>query len=268
MTGPADTTLHRQSMSRPHALVALALILGLGACGDSTAPEPSFDDMLSRSGAPLFDVGAAGTVSGGACRFDGGLFSCRSETRRGLTVEGTVAFFDAAGNAQAAYDRVTTASHRATTSIRGTLTDPDHPDRGTHAVDRAGTMTVSGLAGAETSHTLNGVSTGTIVNTPASGVAAGSVFTTTIVDSTVNVVVPAGARAGGPWPLSGYRVTVTTHATSKNGQQLGTPMTVRGKITYNGTSIVAVEVTGANGTQTCTRDLSHGRIFASCFLPD
>ena len=245
----------------------VAVMVGLSACGDSTAPrETSDESLLASETTTLFDVSAAGTSGNGGCQYADGVFVCR-DSRDGLTMTRTIAFFDAAGNAQARFDPVTTASHKATMSVKGTLT---LPRGGTATIDRSGSMTVTGLAGNETTHTLNGTEGGTIVH---SGITVGGspmVSTTTVHDTTYNLVVPVGRNLARPWPISGSRVHVSTTAmTSSGGTTVPSlaPMTMRVKETFNGTSVVTIEMTTPMGTRTCTRDLAQPRVAPVCTGP-
>jgi hypothetical protein len=235
----------------------LAAFLGLAACSDATSPR-IVDDPLADEATAMFDIGPAGTTTGGACAYTDGEFVCPSQSRDGLTMTRTFAFYDAAGNAQQRPDPITTASHRTSITVTGTIRTP----RGPATINRAGTMIISGLAGTETTHTLNGTEGGSIVAENKTPTGQTFTTTTTIHDTTSNLVVPVGPAAGPAqrWPLSGFRVhTSTTDITGINRPAVFTAITTRIKETFNGTSIVTVEITTPAGTRTCTRDLAAPR---------
>ena len=121
-------------------------------------------------------------------------------------------------------------------------------------------MTVSGLLGEETTHTLNGREIGrreTAIATPQS-------TTTSLVEfsnRTVSVVIPLIRRDERilplrRWPLSGQ--TIREHAITITGNGETRTERWRETTTFNGTAIVPVEIVSANGTRSCLRNLELG----------
>ncbi|MBI4421293.1 MAG: hypothetical protein HY560_10745 [Gemmatimonadetes bacterium] len=242
-----------------------ALLLALAACErgqegptvpDARAPAAGDPMALADPDIPTFEVVSTGTSSSrpGPCVFSAttGQFACPDVTRNGITFTRKFTLYDADGNVQSRYDAATTASIKTETSAQGTMTPADG---GSVTIDRSGVMVTSGLAGAETSRTLNGTEQGT-VNGEFTG-RDGVVVTneTELADTTSNLVVPVPTRdrrAG--YPLSGSRVhsTVTTVTRGSDTRTVS----VRRKETFDGTSVVQVEITVNGQTRTCTVDLA------------
>lgn len=201
----------------------------------------------------LFNVTGADTAPGGRgpCEYSPstGQFVCQDQTRDGITFTMRYTLYDASGKAQSAFDR-NTASIKTETTAEGTTAR----DNGTTAtINRRGTMTTTGLGPAATSHTLNGSEHGT-VETTATAKDGTKVTTRSTIDSTTtNLVVPvrSGDR-GSAYPLSGVRV----HTTVTTGPQSRGAVTVRRQETFDGTSVVRVELTVNGVTQQCSFDLA------------
>jgi len=247
--------------------LALAALIGVAACG--TAPESATSPTLFGASAvaalaspevPIFNVDAAGRWPDGRgpCVFETstGRFGCDDKRGNGLSFSRTVTFFDASGAVQTAYDANTTASIKTETSVSGSTKTRDG---GTATINRAGLMIVSGLAGAETTRTLNGNEQGTVAIT-GTGVGGASLSVNTAInDTTVNLVVPVPTnrfdRRG--YPLSGLRTHSTTTTTTR-GSETRTDTRVR-KETFDGTAIVQIELTINGVTQNCTLNLDTHR---------
>jgi len=195
-----------------------------------------------------------------------GQFSCPDPRKGGLNLTRKVILRDAAGNIQSAFDKTTTESIEVQTSADGTTA---RPGGGTVTIHRTGDMITSGLAGEETTHTLNGTEQGTVDGewTLPDGTKATEI--TTIADSTQNLVIPVPARPDGPggpggsmtpqshppFPLSGSRIHATT-MTSTRGTETKTISTSRTE-TFDGSGIVQVVMTVNGQTKTCTVDLAN-----------
>ena len=241
--------------------VAVVLLMTAAACGQSsqspTSPVPFGSSAavaaLSNADVPICNVTAAGTLSGqsqGPCQFNGpggGRFDCLEHRGGNLNFTRTVTYYDASGVVQSAYDATTTASTKTETSASGSVTTRDG---GTATFNRSGVMIVTGLAGAETSRTLNGTETGT-VNISGTG------FTTntSITDTTTNLVVPVPRTGKDTPPLSGSR-THSTSSTTTRGSVTHTDTMTRTE-TFDGTNIVQVVLTINGVTQNCTNDISN-----------
>jgi hypothetical protein len=259
-------------------LLALSLI-GLSGCAQSqTSPslKATQAQTLAAAGTaivaltspdtPIFEVSAAdtststGSTSGpGPCVFDDttGQFSCPDMSRDGITLTRTFTIRDAAGNVQSKFDATTTASVEVQTSASGTTS---RPHGATVTINRTGDITTSGLAGAETTHALNGTEQGTIVAVSTASDGTQVTDSTTVSDATQNLVVPVPANGtqpradAGRFPLSGSRSHSTTTTTTR-GSDTKTNSTSRTE-TFDGTSVVQVVLTVNGQTQNCTVDLS------------
>ena len=117
-------------------------------------------------------------------------------------------------------------------------------------------MTVSGLAGAETTHILNGTESGTIVSTGTGPADEPITISSAVADTTNDLVVPAAPGLANRWPLSGTRIHTSTTTVGRTGGTPGTPMQTRITETYDGTSIVHITISTPLGTRNCTRDMT------------
>lgn len=259
----------------PLALAGAALLVAAGCSRDTTAPANAAlaadvatvtADADVQTLQLIHDAGIRGTafpglgvpgmllgpLGGGAgCGPQHqGAATCTRDAG-GLQVSRTVTFYDAAGAEQAAYDSLTTASIRMQLSVTGTVTRPSW----TATVDRELDMTVSGLAGQETSATWNGTGSSKVTrsrNTDAGGTTR--TYDMTGSTTVANVVAPR-PRTAGAWPLSG---TITHHltVTQTEGPNAGTTHQVDVTVTFDGTQYATVTVNG----QTFTLDLARRSI--------
>lgn len=200
------------SLSRITAVALLAL--GAAACDDSTsAPALISEQELTTDLAA--EAGEA-IVSDIQLMVGNESFAGFSVTPgfnlsepADVVVNRTRTCFDAQGNAQQQCDPNTTASVQLTVSRDGTFSRSHEGPRGTEelsgSVHQARTLTISGLAGQETSRTHNG--TGTSRDTvDFTGVHDGVTLTrhvTTASDDTVSSVVFNLPHSQNPWPVSG-----------------------------------------------------------------
>jgi hypothetical protein len=229
---------------------------------------------LASADVPIFQVGSADTLSSdnsggtpmgpGPCQFDGasGQFGCADPRKGTVNLTRKVIFRDADGNVQSSFDKTTTASIEVQTSADGTTS---RPGGGTATIHRTGDMITSGLAGEETTHTLNGTEQGTVDGAWTLPDGTKATENTTISDSTQNLVIPVpakpdGMRPGGPglnvpppFPLSGSRTHATT-TTSTRGTETKTTSLTRTE-TFDGTGVVQVVITINGETKNCTVDL-------------
>jgi hypothetical protein len=248
---------------------AWVVVLGIAAasCSNSgstpTAPsQPAATQTTGASGsgvttladpdAKLFAVTPADSPNGQPpCQFNPvtGEFECPSQTRDGITFTRQFTLYDASGKVLTQFGR-DVASIRTETTADGTTT---RENGAVATIHRAGEMMTTGLGPSSTSHTLNGREHGTVDATMTAANGTKVTTTTTIDGRTVDLVVPV--RAGDPgqaYPLSGTRI----HTTTTTGSGGKGPMTVRRQETFDGTSIVRVELTMNGVTQQCTFDLA------------
>jgi hypothetical protein len=179
-----------------------------------------------------------------------GRFTCPAITSGGLTLNRDYAFLDASQAAQSAYNASTTASANFHVSVTGTHV----ADNGQDVVNRDRTLTVSGLAGAETSRTWNG--TGTRSDNGYRTVAdVKRSYTVNDAVTVANVVVNL-PRSQNPWPMSGTitRQISGTASVTKTDVTKSFSVTRTVTITFNGTQNATVTV----GGNTYTLDLATG----------
>ena len=251
-------------------VAVLCIGLSLAACSDSrtptTPPSPSTLPAgfsvsqgampgLNSPDASMFMVPGAVTVSyagAGSCAMTAGTgqFACPTGMHDGLTYSMRQTFYDAAGNQQPAFNPQTTASIKSETTASGTITREGL----TTTTNRTGVMTVTGLGPNATTHTLNGSEQGTMSATMNHNGAA-ITMNATFSGSTNNLVMPV-RTAPDPtaYPLSGNRMHSATMTTTHPGGITSSTMTRRE--TFNGTSIVRIEMTIDGVTRNCEYDLA------------
>ena len=206
---------------------------------------------LSLSRIPVGAPSYAWTFGDG-CTYSAntGRFTCPAMTAGGLTLNRDYAFLDANQTTQSAYSASTTASANFHVSVTGTHV----ADNGQDVVNRDRTLTVSGLAGAETSRTWNGTGTR---NDNGYRTVADVKRSYTVNDAvTVASVVVNLPRSSNPWPISGTitRQISGTASVTKTGVTKSFSVTKTVTITFNGTQYATVTV----GGNTYTLDLSTG----------
>ena len=173
------------------------------------------------------------------CTFANGSFTCPGENRNGLTVNRVVTLKDALGATQAAYDDQTTASIRIVASVAG---DVSHGPW-TATVSRSRDFTFTGLAGTETTRTVNGTGSENISRSRLTEGGETRSYTLVGTSSAVDVVLPVKAPGVDPWPLSGT-VTRTLVMTRTSGTNLGGSVTRTIVITFDGTPMPGAKVNG------------------------
>ena len=243
-----------RDLSRSLVVVAVlsALVVGCGKSNKSVSPSETIganstqapaDAMSALTGWGRSDV-LAGMPFGMSwpfglplsiptgCSFDAGSqsFVCGPNSLpNGLTETHSYQFLDASNTPQSAFDSLTTASIHFTSKLSGTTTG--HYSK----VDDQHDLTVSGLAGVETSRTWNG--TGTSSHQDSLGLA----LIDTHVNTTItNVVVPASHVT--PYPLSG---TIATHTTVSGGLM---PIDQTASLSFNGTRYATLTINGMTYT--------------------
>jgi hypothetical protein len=245
-----------------------AALLVMAACsGDSTAPstdaldldvavvagDAAYEDVsmmrtqLGAFGVPTIGIGRTGEWQG--CPFDGARFTCAPVARGPFTMTRSYAFKDAAGVAQSAYDAALTASANFVSGMTGAAAR----DRWSATVSRQREMTVTGLLGNETQHTINGVGTSSETRSQHSGDGASRSYGMTSTVTYTNIVVPF-PRARGTWPLSGSITRVVVAV--REGRQGSTTHTRTATVTFDGDETALLVV----GDRRFTLDLGTGRV--------
>lgn len=249
---------------------ATLLLVTATACRDSSGPrdpadvltadvalvagDAAFEDVsviytqLGAFGVPTGEIQRTGGWQGG-CPYDAptGRFICPTQTHENMTMSRSYGFKDAGGQPQSAYDAVTTESANFRSTMSGAVTR----DLWSATISRVRDFTESGLAGAETQHTINGVGSSTESR---SRHADGGIrtYTMTSVATVADVVIPF-PRSRGAWPLSG---TVTRQITATLEGDQGTESRSRTAVlTFNGTRFATMVV----GDRSFTVDLASGR---------
>jgi hypothetical protein len=200
--------------------------------------------------------GPAGAPATGTCTRDANTTRCTDGREGTLNVARTVTFFDAAGATQAQFDAATTARIDIAVLVRGTTSGPQF----TSTINRGRSLSITGLAGAETQRTWNGTGTATVQST-FTGDLGTREHRMVENDTTTNVVwIVAPSRS--PYPASGTIVRNVAVNTTITGERSGTFSAHRRVlITFNGTAQVPmqVEAVGRRGNTvvlTCQLDLS------------
>lgn len=232
-------------------LGTLTLLGGLAACSTDSAtgsPFGSADSPFLNADVAMVATEALGQDvevmrgPGGVHAFgfaaERGKFECTSAARDGMTATRTCVYKDAAGATQLAYDDLTTATVSVNATVKGTVT------RGpmTMTIDRASDFTVSGLAGTETSATVNGGGRGTVsrVRTTEDGATRQYDMRYTVQRTSVVIPVP---RTAASWPTSGT-ATKSFTITVVGGPNDGKTVTRSVVITFNGTSKPTATING------------------------
>jgi hypothetical protein len=195
-----------------------------------------------------------------SCTFNAGtgIVTCPETTKHGLTVNASYAFKDTAGVAQAKFDTLSTNSVNVKTSVKGTKTHRD--GAATTTVDHSSDRTIVGLAPGKTTRTINGTAQ---ASETTEGTREGVEFTSSreASDTTTNLVIPI--VDGKPTiPSSGVVIRNMKVTITKEGAEPRTKSR-REKITFDGTSVIKVEITQDGVTKNCTitlpgRDLTCG----------
>lgn len=269
------------------ATIAIAsLMAGLAACSsDSTAPPTAPLPDASQPGlstqptleattvatvgisqdqangtSVLASVGAAGLsydLVGGdkahsECSFSvsTGRVVCVEVVHNGLTYNRSMAFLDAAGNAQSRRDSNTVSINRRQ-SVKGTTVR----ESAAVTIDRLSDFTVTGVQASSKQETRNGTESGTttIVATTSAGK---STSVMSFGDTVQNVVVlKPDSLVKQYWPSSGTIIRSHSGTRSLEGSSEKKSISRREVMTFNGTALVQVTITVNGESRTCTRDL-------------
>jgi hypothetical protein len=176
------------------------------------------------------------------CPEQDGVYVCTHE-RSGVTTTFEITFEAADGSTQPAYDDLATESIRIVSTSQGVLDGR----RFDGSVDRSRDLTVSGLAGDETTRIWNGRSEGTSTRIFSRAGETETIAHTSfsVID---NLVIPH-PRQDDTWPLSG---TISTELSIDGGPMAGEHTAV---VTFDGTRYATVAIDG----ETVTVDLTERR---------
>lgn len=235
-------------------LAALALVLSVSACSDTTAPEVPPIDLsaaLSETSFSAYVPAALGVVTTpdfatapSACAYNGATqsFACPDMSANGVTVTRSFQLLNASGTPQPAFDPATISAIRTFTTLKGLVAI------GTDAVtfDHNETMTLSGLRTG--THVLDGTQLSRFTGT-FDGIPLDETVATTI----AGLQLP-DRNSTSRYPKAGT-ITVTTTEPAMAGQPASVSTMV---ITFNGTSKVSITFTYNGITERCTMDLAAG----------
>ncbi len=215
------------------------------------------DDFTGGKGlGPEFGHGRHGDplVAQSTCTYDAASkrATCTPVTDHGISITRSVAWSDASGAAQAAFDSVTTNTINTVVTASGTMT---RRDSATSTISNASDRTVSGLAKGSTKHTVNGTASGREVTT---GTDKTGAFTATRIaaDTVRGIIVPV-ADTGRTYPSAGTAIRVM-NVTVVRGSST-TASSRREVITYDGTATAKMVITQDGTSKTCTLPLPMGR---------
>ncbi len=209
--------------------VVAAAVLTLAACSD-TPTTPKLDDATLLNAAAVV---ADATVEDVALATSGIRFSHGK-----VSGERNVTFYDAAGVAQNAYDAQTTASAHFEIDVAADVA------RGPWAasVTRTRDLTVSGLAGDETTRTFDGSGSESISRSRTLDDASTATYDMSGVFTYAGVVVPVPGSEP-RWPLSGT-IHRTMDVVVVNGPKGDSSRTVDVTVTFDGDSTATAVING------------------------
>ena len=235
-----------------HGLVALSVI-ALAACSDTFGPDGTdsptdsrleslvtLDVAMVAADALIEDVAELWLDIG--VSLEGPSAAVKHQSSHVRTV--TMTFYDAEGNEQEAYDKVTTASVHKVRKSSGerSRANSSGTKSWSSTTSRTRDMTITGLEGDETTRTANGTGSSTVSKSRHSDVNGDRSYEMTSTSITTDVVhtVP---RKENPYPLSG---TITRDVTvvivnGRNGDETRTRHVV---ITFDGTQFAHITVNG------------------------
>ena len=240
-----------------HGFVALSMI-ALAACSDTFGPDgtdsptdPRLESLVTLDVAMVagdafiedvaelwLDIGV-GLQGPSAAPAE----AVERQSSRVRTV--TITFYDAEGNEQEAYDKVTTASVHKVSEISGerSRANSSGTQSWSSTTSRTRDRTITGLEGDETTRTANGTGSSTVSKSRHSDVNGDRSYEMTSTSITTDVVhtVP---RKENPYPLSGTITRDVTVVRIVNGHDSAETRTRHVVITFDGTQFAHITVNG------------------------
>lgn len=193
-------------------------------------------------------------VAQSTCTYDAALMraTCAPVAERGVTVTRSVAWSDAAGVAQSAFDSVTTNSINTRVAVAGTIT---RRDSATSTIANRSDRTVGGLAKGSTRRTVNGTAAGNEV-TVGKDITGAFSATRVAADTVRGIIVPV-SDTGRRYPTAGTIIRVMNVSVVRAS---GTTTSARREvITYDGTATARMIITQDGTTKSCALPLPMGR---------
>jgi hypothetical protein len=206
----------------------LALIAGLGLAACSEPAAPGEDAVLDTD---IAMVAAHATLEAVGIMATG-------DPRTGpFTRTRSIQFFDAAGREQARFDPETTDRIRTVFEMSGEVTR----EGWSASVSRTSDLTVSGLAGRETTRTWDGTGSERVSRSRHTDAGGTRSYEMTANTTIAGVVVPVHGT-GEPWPLSGSITHVVKATLAADGESRTRERTV--VVTFDGTRTPSMTVNG------------------------
>ncbi len=193
-------------------------------------------------------------VANSACTYDATAkrATCTPVTEHGLTVTRSVAWFDASGAVQSAFDSLKTNTINTQVTVSGTMT---RRDSATTTISNSSDRTIGGLAQGSSTHTVNGTAAGK--ETTAGKDGSGAFTLTRVAADTVRGIIVPVADTGRTYPTAGTVIRVMNVTVVRTS---GTTNAARREvITYDGTATAKMVITQDGTTKTCTLPLPMGR---------
>lgn len=211
-------------------------LFALAACSDTVGPD-SFEDSLTldvamiAADATIDELGDMGLLFGGGAFLTPSQASTRTRTH-------TATFFDTLGVEQDARDPLSTESIHLVIESTHEFSRDSWSATGTRSRD----LWITGLAGVETSRTVNGTGSSIVTrsqHTDEDGSRTHNMSSTSVIE---NVVHPV-PRTDDAWPLSG---TITREVTISvvNGPDGDVERSRTVVITFDGTKLATMTIDG------------------------
>jgi hypothetical protein len=192
--------------------------------------------------------GVLGGELSGNCAYDAstGRVACAPETNDGLTITRSVAYTDAAGNTQQAFDSTTTNTINSQVQVSGTR---EGRNGNTSAVEHSSDRTVSGLAEGSGQRKVDGTSAGRETTTGSDS--TGTFEAVRVIGDTIQGVVVPVSTNGESYPTAGTIIRSMQARITYQGQS-ATASSRREVITFDGSNTARVVITTDGQSQNCT----------------
>jgi hypothetical protein len=171
---------------------------------------------------------------------------------RGLTIVRSIAFADAAGVVQSAFDTLTTDRINTRVSVTGRIT---RRDSAVTDVDHSSDRTVRGVARSSTARLVDGVASGRESTTGSDS--SGTFTLLRVANDTISGIVIPKLETGRTYPTAGS--IVRTMQVSRTRRGVTKTLSRREVLTYDGSATAKLVVTQGERTKTCSIPLPFGR---------
>ncbi len=228
--------------------------LGDGGGGLMCGGLGGFDLGLGFGGRGLL----GGELSGN-CAYDAstGRVACAPETNNGLTITRSVAYTDAAGNTQQAFDSTTTNTINSQVQVSGTR---EGRNGNSSTVEHSSDRTVSGLAEGSAERKVDGSSAGRETTTGSDS--TGVFEAVRVIGDTIQGVVLPVTSDSVSYPAAGTIIRSMQVRITYQGQS-PTASSRREVVTFDGSNTASVVITTDGQTQNCTLALQGRQLSCS-----